>query len=247
MIGSAIVYAGLVAAFIGLIALIRPISMLGLRTRGRGGALVLFGIGLVAVAFALPVREKRVERATTQLDSLVPVHQFDELHSTRVAASPERAYRAIRDVTPREILFFQTLTRIRRFGRSGRESILNAPDDKPILDVATRTGFLTLTDDAPREMVLGTVVLAPDGWRRSQATTRDQFKALTAPGFAVAGMNFLVTPDGSGGSVVSTETRVFATDTRSSRIFARYWRTIYPGSALIRRAWLRAIRIRAER
>ena len=247
MIGSAVVYAGLVAAFIGFIAVIRPISMLGLCTRGRGGALVLFGIGLIAVGFALPVREKRIERATTQLDSLVPVYQFDELHSTRVAAPPERVYRAIREVTPREILLFQTLTRIRRLGRSGRESILNAPDDKPILDVATRTGFLTLADDAPREIVIGTIVVAPDGWRRSEATTPEAFTALKGPGFAVAGMNFLITPDGSGGSVVSTETRVFATDARSSRIFARYWRAIYPGSALIRRAWLRGIRIRAER
>ena len=29
--------------------------------------------------------------------------------------------------------------------------------------------------------------------------------------------------------------------------FALYWRVIYPGSALIRRMWLRALRLRAER
>ena len=31
------------------------------------------------------------------------------------------------------------------------------------------------------------------------------------------------------------------------RSFRRYWRVIYPGSAAIRLAWLRAIRRRAER
>jgi hypothetical protein len=34
---------------------------------------------------------------------------------------------------------------------------------------------------------------------------------------------------------------VFASDASARRRFAIYWRLIYPGSALIRRMWLRAI------
>ncbi len=45
---------------------------------------------------------------------------------------------------------------------------------------------------------------------------------------------------------LTTETRVFATDSRARRRFAVYWRVIYPGSALIRRSWLDAIKRRAE-
>ena len=58
-------------------------------------------------------------------------------------------------------------------------------------------------------------------------------------------MNFLVTPDGPASSIVSTETRVFANSPEARRRFAAYWRAIYPGSALIRRMWLRAIDRRA--
>jgi hypothetical protein len=58
-------------------------------------------------------------------------------------------------------------------------------------------------------------------------------------------MNFLVTPDGQDGSFVSTETRVFANNAAARRRFAAYWRLIYPGSAMIRRMWLRAIVRRA--
>jgi hypothetical protein len=65
------------------------------------------------------------------------------------------------------------------------------------------------------------------------------------PGFALAAMNFVVTPDGANGSIVSTETRVYATSVLARRRFAAYWRVIYPGSALIRRMWLRAIEHRA--
>jgi len=50
-----------------------------------------------------------------------------------------------------------------------------------------------------------------------------------------------------GFSLLSTETRVYANDAASRRRFAVYWRLIYPGSALIRRMWLRAIARRAER
>ncbi|MBV8202739.1 MAG: hypothetical protein JOZ15_19150, partial [Acidobacteria bacterium] len=49
-----------------------------------------------------------------------------------------------------------------------------------------------------------------------------------------------------GACVVTTETRVNATDAATRRRFAAYWRVIYPGSSLIRSMWLRAIRRRAE-
>jgi hypothetical protein len=73
-----------------------------------------------------------------------------------------------------------------------------------------------------------------------------EFRALHEPGFALAAMNFALEDDGPGACRVTTETRVHATDARSRRLFATYWRTIYPGSALIRRTWLRAVRLRAE-
>jgi hypothetical protein len=60
-------------------------------------------------------------------------------------------------------------------------------------------------------------------------------------------MAFEITPLGDGRCRLATETRVHATTPGARRAFAPYWRVIYPGSALIRRMWLRAIRRRAER
>jgi hypothetical protein len=73
------------------------------------------------------------------------------------------------------------------------------------------------------------------------------FTSLHEPGIATAGMNFALREDGDGWTRLTTETRVHATDATASRLFATYWRIIYPGSALIRRSWLRAIKARAER
>jgi hypothetical protein len=75
--------------------------------------------------------------------------------------------------------------------------------------------------------------------------TPEFFTKPLPEGFALATMNFVVTPNGPNHSLVSTETRVFASGSSARRRFAAYWRIIYPGSAIIRRMWLRAIQRRA--
>jgi len=72
-----------------------------------------------------------------------------------------------------------------------------------------------------------------------------KFAALEGS-LARAVMNFHVEAARGGVSQLVTETRVATTDRAAERAFARYWRVIYPGSALIRRMWLRAIKTRAE-
>ncbi len=179
------------------------------------------------------------------LDRFVPEYQFQERHSIAIAAPVERVDDAIRNVTAGEIFLFQTLTWVRRFGKPAVEGILNPPGHVPILDVATRTTFLALSDRPNRELVVGTVVIAPKG--AAGISTPEEFEAVRGPGFALAAMNFSIEETGRSFCVVRTETRVFATDAVSRRRFARYWRVIRPGSGFIRRMWLRAIKRRAER
>ena len=182
--------------------------------------------------------------SASELDRVAPSYQFNEVHRTTVRATPARAYRAIKEVTASEILFFRELTWLRRLGQRAPESILSAPQRQPLLDVATRTSFVTLAD-SPREIVVGTVVIAPDA--RARPLNADEFVTLAArPGHALATMNFVVTPRADGFCEVSTETRVYATDEAARRRFAAYWRLINLGSAFIRIMWLRAIKRRAE-
>ncbi|HEU4886817.1 MAG TPA: hypothetical protein VFV49_02950 [Thermoanaerobaculia bacterium] len=209
MLGSAVFYSGLVLAAAGLF------------TRHRLRA-VPTGIAIAVIGLLLPARETRVTPPVTRLDEFAPAWQFHEVHTMRVEAPPARVYEAIKQVRANEIRLFRTLTWIRRGGKEAPESILNAGDEKPLLDVATSSGFYYLADDAPREVVVQTR-LGPSSFGT---------------------MNFLITPDGTG-SIVSTETRVFARTPAARRQFAAYWRVIYPGSALIRRMWLRAIARRA--
>jgi hypothetical protein len=245
MIPSLFVYVGFCAAVLGLVAVLWPMRRLRLAPRMRGVWLLGAGVAAMAAGMLAPAREMRVGTPQTRLDEFVPAYQFHEVHSLVIAAPAERVFRAIQETTAGEIRFFRLLTTIRRLGRPGPENILNAPEHLPILEVATRTSFLTLANDLNREIVVGTVVIAPPDARASSHLTPEVFRGITRPGFALAAMNFRLTPNEGASTLLTTETRVYATDRATQRRFARYWRVIFPGSALIRRSWLAAIRRRA--
>ena len=244
------VYLGLVAAFLGGLSFLRPLSFLAIRNRKQAALVLVLGLMVFVMGESLPARVVRVATPRTELDQFAPVYQFSEFHSIRIAASREQVYRALKSVTADEIAGFRTLTWLRRFGRPGPESILNPSPHVPLLNAATRTSFLVLAEEWDHEIVLGTMAVAPPGWHPRGKPTPDSFKALFVttnhPGFAPAAMNFRIEDAGPAACTLTTETRVYATDASTRRRFALYWRVIYPGSALIRRMWLRAIARRAE-
>jgi hypothetical protein len=259
--GVIIVYLGLITMFAGAVSILKPLRFLAIQSRWQALAVVAIGLIVVIIGGALPARETRVSKAHTHLDDFVPAWQFNEFHSIRIAASKEKVYTALKQVTADEILFFRTLIWIRRFGRPGPESILNPSPDTPLLETANRTTFIVLAEEPQQEIVMGTLVAAPSNWHPSGKKTPEGFKTLVAsgqPGFALAAMNFRLedcsaAPTSSNGTssspctLLTTETRVYATDSGTRRRFARYWRVIYPGSSLIRRMWLRAVGKRVER
>ena len=245
---SSLLYAfGLVAA-VAALALIRPISWLGLRTRRRAVVTWLLAIAGGVGTLAWPTHETRVASPVSRLDQIVPIYQFSEVHETTIEASPGRTYRTICAVTVNEIALLRTLTFIRRFGLPGPDGVLNPPGDKPFCEVALISGFYLLADEPPSEMVLGTFVAAPKAARANPPPqiTAATFAGIHSPGFAIAVMNFRLRSIGSSRTRLTTETRVFATDATIRWRFAAYWRVIYPGSSIIRMMWLRAIKRSAE-
>ncbi len=243
---TALVYLGLLLGFVGIVSVAKPLKFLGVRTRLAGAGILLLGLTLAAVGVALPAPLLALPGERALLDDFVPACQFRETHSIRIHAPADAVYRAARSVTAREIRFFRLLTWIRspRFARAGREDILAAPADKPLLDVALRSGFVLLADDPSRELVFGTILCG-----RLPGVTRfraGDFLEVDRPGFCKVAMNFRLREEGAGWVRLSTETRVLALDPSARRRFAVYWRVISPGSAFIRKMWLEAIRRRAE-
>ena len=245
---SVVIWGGLVLAFIGLLSLLRPIRFLGIRTRRQAVGMVGMGALFFAAAALVPAKTQRIGEATTLLDEFVPAWQFAERHETVIRASPARVEEAVRAVTAREIDLFLLLTRLRRpkipEDLPGGD-ILAPPPDRPILDVALGTSFTMLAEAPAQEVVIGTMVAAPDA-DEGRRWSPEELRHLTEDGYAKAAMNFHMVAAGDGLTRLVTETKVFATDRSTTRRFAVYWRLIYPGSSLIRSQWLEAIRERAE-
>ena len=242
---STVMYGSAILAVAGLLGMVWPVRWLFRKSRKR--ALIVLVVGVAGLVMSRSVTPGLQSSAANHgIDQYAPSFQFRELHDTVVQAPPDRVFAAIQAVSAGEIALFHAFTWIRRGGADGPESLLNPPPNKPILKVATDTGFMLLLEQPPQEVVIGAVLVAPPGTKRPDAFTPDDYQRITAPGFAMATMNFRVEPAGGGASRLSTETRVFATDRATVRLFTPYWRMIFPGSAILRITWLRAIKARAE-
>ena len=81
---STLVYAGVVAAFLGLANLAIPFRFMGVRRRAVGGLGFAGGVGLALVALQWPAATTRVAQPRTRLDDVMPEYQGSEIHSIRV-------------------------------------------------------------------------------------------------------------------------------------------------------------------
>jgi hypothetical protein len=178
------------------------------------------------------------------LDEFLPDYEVNEIHSTRVEAPPDTVMAAVRSLTAREVPVLVALMALRSLPRLLRGRRRPARDGT-ILEAFLRGGFVVLAE-RPHELVVGAVGRF---WRASGDVRRvsaGDFAGFGEPGYAKAAFNMHAEPSPGGGTLLTTETRIQGTDDEARRSFRRYWRVIYPGSAAIRRAWLRAIRRSAE-
>jgi hypothetical protein len=179
------------------------------------------------------------------LDDHLSTWTVRERHSIRVAAPPADTLAAARAVTRREVPTLRLLMALRTLpvalARRSRRGL-----DAPLLRGFERMGFAELGESGS-EFAYGGVgrFWEPSGGLRP--VPADEFSRFDEPGYAKAAFNFHVEPDGNSGSVLFTETRVLTTDDRARRRFRLYWTFVRPGSGLIRHAWLRAVKARAER
>jgi hypothetical protein len=173
------------------------------------------------------------------IDDVVPAWDWRSAHETRVAAPPERAAAAVREVSGRDLPLTGALMRIRTLGRR------SSSRERPAIEGMARLGLATLADDRDGIVVGG--VLSP--WRlrggHRRVASAEEVRAFAEPGWVRVAAAFTVIAEGAG-CRVATETRIAATDDTARRRFGHYWRLIGPFSSITRREMLAAIRRRAE-
>jgi hypothetical protein len=175
------------------------------------------------------------------IDSFAPNPDAVEIHRIAINASPETVYQTLWTADLGGSLIIKLLLGLRslpefvlRGGRLRR-------DRKVTLQTIIDSGFGILANE-PEEVVLG---VTGKFWRPTgnlSPFNRTDFDRPVPSGIARAVWTFTMREDSSGGTILSTETRVICGDSASRRKFRLYWFFVRPFSGLIRLLMLRAVK-----
>ncbi len=192
------------------------------------------------------------------LDKYLPRYDFTEVHTIKVKASPETAYRAVMDTTLGEInglvnfLFYLRALPEKLAGRE--EGFTGLAAGKSLIGQMTENSFVKI-EETPRELVFGMIIPGSIGrvWKKSSELkdyllSPEEFLAFNKPEFLHVIANLMVQETETPGVVtVYTESRTMGLSEKARKSFRLYWALIRPWSGLIRRLWLKAIKRRAEK
>lgn len=169
------------------------------------------------------------------IDRFLPEYQFSNTHRMTIYASAEKVYNSILELDLGKSLLIRILFRLRGMPRSALS-----------FKELENTGFSVLGEQPGSELLLG---IAGQFWKlksNMQKVDSTNFISFHKPGYAKAVWNFYLSEAGGNGTVLSTETRIYCTDPKSTRRFRFYWFVITPFSGWIRREMLRLIKAATE-
>jgi hypothetical protein len=179
------------------------------------------------------------------LDDVVPAAEYVTKQSRVIDAPPsvvwEELHRLQLSSLPVTLLFGAVRALpVLLSGKGRRRGEL----DRTFLDVMP---IPLLASDPPRHVVFGGVLQAWRlfGGKRPPSLDAAGVREWSEPGWVKVGMEFRLT-SAVGGTRLSCETRVAATDAGTRRRFTRYWFVVRPGSSAIRWELLTAVAMRAE-
>jgi hypothetical protein len=181
----------------------------------------------------------------TIIAEAMPVARLRQVDRVAVAAPPDEAWTAIEAFDAATIPYARWLFNLRlmpaRLGARLRGRPVPPPARLGIREVAAPgTGFFYLGEPSRREVCVGsigkfwqsTIEFPPDADQR--------FRDFAEPGFGKLAWSLRVDPRRGGGSWITFELRVGATDDAAWKRFGRYWLLIGQFSHVIRRGLLRA-------
>ena len=188
------------------------------------------------------------------IDDYLAQWDVRERHHIHVAAPAEAVFDSLVETDfgntflARLLLGARALPGALMAGMSGVRSLSRRARAPITLRSLEARGFTRLAEHRPTELLIGLEgrFWRPDGDLRTPPAA---MFASTPPaaGTARAVWNFALARKPDGTTELTTETRVLCADDAARRRFLPYWLVVRPGSGLIRRSMLRAVRRAAER
>jgi hypothetical protein len=180
------------------------------------------------------------------LTDLMPTYGLREVDRVAVRSGPREAWAAARRLDFYRVPFARRLFALRTAPASIAARLRGQPAPAPermLIDdiVAPGTRWLLLGEEPGHEVAVGS---AGRFWRSRiefAPLHAAGFRSFDEAGFGKVAWSLRVDPRADGGSWITLELRVGATDVRSWRRFRRYWALIGPFSQALRRGALRLL------
>jgi len=182
------------------------------------------------------------------IDQFLPRYDLAIAHAEVLRAAPEMSYRAARSIDLFRVPLIRALLELRTVpqrltdrlsgGRAGTDPTSAMPTFRLDDMVRPPINWTLLGEQPGVELVLGQIgrPWQPTEMGSGPEVAPGEFAAFAEPGYAKIALGLRVQPYGTGGTILTLETRVALTDAASLRRFRRYWRLIGPFSHLVR--WL---------
>jgi hypothetical protein len=236
----------------GLISLIHPLDFLFMAKRTIAVCVILCGLLISVSSLLWPVTSKQSPTSDQQIDGLLPVFSFNEFHEVRIKASPEEVKEVFRVTGVKDIPIVHLMMKIRGIADEEVDMSDRVSNNKAGTDTFSTPDFNFFVV-APHEYI-SVMILKPNMISDNkeqpappEISTLEQFITFNEPGYMKVAINFRIIGTDKKETLLTTETRVEGTSKTDNYMFSRYWRVIYPGSAIIRRVWLDTIKKKAEK
>jgi hypothetical protein len=213
------------------------------------------GAGVAGAAYAAYVadtwlrygqpRRARGGAKDALLDTFMPDYDVGERHEIAVAAPADETFAAAEEMELDSSPVVRALFRARDVILGSKPETTWRP--KGLLEQMKSMGWGVLAERPGREIVVGGVTKPWEANPVFRALPPNEFAAFVEPDFVKIAWTLRASPEPSGGSTFSTETRAVATDARARRKFRVYWAFLSPGIILIRSAMLPLLKAAAER
>lgn len=242
---------GTIIMVIGLISLLHPLDSLFILNRTIAAFVVLGGVCISMASLFWPAKVKHSPTTDQQIDALLPAYAFSEYHDVPIKAPAEKVKQTLQVTGVNDIPAAHVLMKIR--GIADKDVDLSDRAAKSEAGLGTFSTpdfnfFVVGPDEFITVMIIKSAMLSNKTGKPAppEISTLEQFKSFNKPGYVKVAVNFRFISNGNEEILLTTETRNQGTTHYDNRVFGRYWRLVYPGSAIIRRVWLDTIKKKAE-
>lgn len=180
----------------------------------------------------------------TLIDQLMPAFRLRQVDHVAVQAPPDCAWAAVESFDASSISYVRWLFDLRLIPAwiSARVRGRPAPERArlSLRDAGSAAGFFRL-DEPAREICVGSIGKFWKADIEYASDAQHRFQTFAEPGFGKLAWSLRIDPRASGGSWITFDLRVGATDDQAWRTFGRYWALIGQFSHLVRRGLLSAM------